>query len=1442
MKKTVLLIIISAFIVFNCQLTAQISDSTLKWKELMDSTELYKKKNDWKTALQFAEKAFIQAEKQFKVLDTNYINSLMTYEEMLVTKISTVFNDNDTLSRLKAIEFGKKDTLLTYNYYGENHPKHLEALMHLSIAYWCNQKYDDTRIIIIEIANLLEDKNEKNYLEIITNSGTLSNLFHLDSISMRLLFKAKAIIETNFGKKSKEYLNILITLSDLNMKLFKYNESEQFLKEALSINEYSSEKDNSLEIDIYSKLFNISYNQGQYTDAKALISQYLVLIEKNGNLNDDKYLNGLKYLIQINLALDDNINECEQLYKKILDINLKYKGKNSPEYVRSILDIATFYKNQKLYVESEKYFLEHRRIVKELEGEISYNYIENMLLMGTFYRNQGRNLDYFHENEEAVKLSSELFNKNKSLPNKHILITSYNTLAISYVQLNQYQKADTLYKIALEYYYSVAKTNGEGYYKCLIDYCFLLRKMKRFQEIENYYLEIVKYYRNKNGVNHKEYLSKLQQLAIVFYDKKDYNKAIDTINSVLRIYSKEYGEENSQYLVYLNTLAAFYKDNGNNNSLDSINQIIQDISYKIDVKNKDYFSIKEILCNLLNEKKKFKESEEILLDLIKQIKQMKPNNYTSYVFKLAKFYKTQGRLTDAEILLNEIINLDKDKIGANSFYILSLEFLAEVYRDLGLYDKSEPFFVKSLELIRTNEGERSDTYIAALHNYCTLMVFKDEQKKADSIMKQIIELVKELKGENSIDYAQHLDTYASILTDQGYLKTAIVRLNQALEIFNSVHYMENSVPATLNNLSLAYYKQKDFVNAYKYIQKSISATNNINGKYNYRSNPIYHNLALISEIQNDNSKSDSAWLESLDLNNYLIANYFPSLSDFEKEQFFKSISKFFEQFYSYAVKRYERNPKIKSDLYDIILSVKGLLLESSQKVRNSIINSNDEDLKQTFKIWQNIRADISGHISKNNNENESKNITLDSLQNLSNSLEKELSRKSIPFSKEFDKKIIKRMNIVNNLNENEAAVEIIRFRGRNLNEFNDSVFYTLLLIKGNDKNNTDLILLPNGNDLEEKYYTKYNKMIRDLGEDYRNGSKMWTDIYINNSLKDMYVNFWQKIQEKLVGVKTVYLSVDGVYNKINLNTLINPETGKYLAEELDLRIVTSTRDLVNRNIIADNILSGNKSAELFGSPKFNLDSNEIQDISQKYAVNKQSIENSNSNNKLSRGLSDTLLRGLGYDELPGTKIEIEKISDILKSQGWNSKIYIGKDATEEAVKSVNSPKILHIATHGQFDRDNETSQEQKKLYENPLLKSKLILAGGENTRLKLVNNESVDSGTEDGYLTAYEVMNMNLDNTELVVLSACETGLGEIRNGEGVYGLQRAFQVAGAKSLIMSLWKVPDAPTQELMLSFYSKWLGGMDKREAFRQSQMELAKNYPNFFYWGAFEIITNY
>ena len=170
------------------------------------------------------------------------------------------------------------------------------------------------------------------------------------------------------------------------------------------------------------------------------------------------------------------------------------------------------------------------------------------------------------------------------------------------------------------------------------------------------------------------------------------------------------------------------------------------------------------------------------------------------------------------------------------------------------------------------------------------------------------------------------------------------------------------------------------------------------------------------------------------------------------------------------------------------------------------------------------------------------------------------------------------------------------------------------------------------------------------------------------------------------------------------------------------------------------------------------------------------------------------------------------------------------------------PTVLHIATHGFFVDEQSKSgtfnlgTNTEYASQNPLLRSGIILSGASNF---IQHNYKLDD--ENGILTAYEAANLNLENTELAVLSACETGKGEVQNGEGVYGLQRAFQTAGAQAIIMSLWKVDDTATQELMSAFYQSWMQGKTKAEAFRKAQLDLKSKYPHPYYWGAFVMMGN-
>jgi CHAT domain-containing protein len=229
-------------------------------------------------------------------------------------------------------------------------------------------------------------------------------------------------------------------------------------------------------------------------------------------------------------------------------------------------------------------------------------------------------------------------------------------------------------------------------------------------------------------------------------------------------------------------------------------------------------------------------------------------------------------------------------------------------------------------------------------------------------------------------------------------------------------------------------------------------------------------------------------------------------------------------------------------------------------------------------------------------------------------------------------------------------------------------------------------------------------------------------------------------------------------------------------------------------------------------------------------------------------LPEAGLRG-GFPEwqyLKGTKTETEQIVTSLTNRSIPHHFYTEANGNEESFKSLSGTKtgVIHLATHGFFLPDIENKAiddivqrlggKKDKPAENPLLRSGLILSGANNQwRAK---EYTLDEDIEDGILTASEIAQLNLTKTKLVVLSACETGLGDVKNSEGVFGLQRAFKLAGVESLIMSLWKVPDDATAELMTTFYNEWLSGKTKQDSFKIAQQKIREKYKSPYYWAAF------
>jgi CHAT domain-containing protein len=320
---------------------------------------------------------------------------------------------------------------------------------------------------------------------------------------------------------------------------------------------------------------------------------------------------------------------------------------------------------------------------------------------------------------------------------------------------------------------------------------------------------------------------------------------------------------------------------------------------------------------------------------------------------------------------------------------------------------------------------------------------------------------------------------------------------------------------------------------------------------------------------------------------------------------------------------------------------------------------------------------------------------------------------------------------------------------------------------------------------------------------------------LQENLATLSKKLWQPVAEKIsTETKRIIVSPDGKLSFISFAALMDGE-GKFICEKYLISYVASGRDLAKQDSAKEN-----KSITLFANPKFDL--NSTKKIGDRLAMRSSEIS------------------AFGDIQLPpllGTEEECKALKQAAISTGWNPTTYVGAEATEQQIRSVKNTGILHLATHGFYlnaftpAKDDtrgmsitpveDSPKPQAQNGADPMRASGIALSGAQNT-IKEWSKSKCPDPENDGILTAEEVAGLNLDGTWIVTLSACETGIGEARSGEGVFGLRRAFMMAGSKNLIMTLWAVNDASTAEIMADFYKRCFASSDASRSLAETQRD--------------------
>ena len=935
-------------------------------------------------------------------------------------------------------------------------------------------------------------------------------------------------------------------------------------------------------------------------------------------------------------------------------------------------------------------------------------------------------------------------------------------------------------------------------------------------------------------------------LAILYVRLGQYNQAETLHRQALDIRLKTLGPEHLHTAISLNNLQKLYYARG---AYDQIHEINLDVLVKRNPEILEAIKLeildRQSLINIFDMERQghFTEAIPIVEDILRKSEKKMGVDHP-FVAKatdyLAMLYSSAGDPKSLDLNLRSLKLLEKAKGPDHPDVATSLYNLAFIYAFIGDYVKALELHLRALTIRHNSLGPEHFETANSFNKLGDLCAIFNDLEYASSFYYKAFLIRSKIYGPDHPITASSMNNIGNIFFAKGNYKDAEEIYKKALEIkekSNRSNTVDTST--TLTNLAGISYLSGDVKKADELYERALEIRQKILGQNHWRVYEIYNSLFDVYCANNEFNKAYNIGKLVIEKDNKLIEQVFGLSSEFQKMMFVYKKRGMIDAFISLVYNYYNDNKNAKEFALNSWLNRKGIVLEALRSSQEVLIDNSNIKANMILQELNKVKIQLSNIILSNSVIDEPKFLELESRKEI---LESEMSK--IVHHFEISKKINKANveNIVLSLPPKSVLIEIAEVHLSNYKAIphkntQPPSHYMAFILTAEGNNLIEII------DLGET--EKINKTIANL-------RKIMVDVNGHDKAKIAYSKLiesardtckliFDPLENRLHGFKDIFLSPDGNLNLLPFEILVGKD-GKFLIENYAFNYLATGKDIIRFGEI-----KGQPGKYiLVGDPDFNLGRPEKKEILSKMGLQKDK--------PLEVALRSIDLGGMSFKRLPATGEELKIIRSILGNS--HTELYIGKQALEEVLHEMKPPKILHLATHGFYFGDQEmegylppstergvllTTMPAERIKvrikaKNPLLLSGFVLAGA-NVSLK---KGSIDRN--DGIITAEKVTGLRLWGTNMVVLSACLTGLGDVRYGEGIFGLRRAFSMAGAKSLVMSMWKVPDKETQELMVAFYKNLNAGMDRCQALRQAALYQKKvvkeryGHAHPFFWGGF------